>query len=38
LLNRDMAVKLQSEMTDNKTLFTDMMDENETEVLIFRIT
>lgn len=38
LLNRDIAEKLQSVMTSNETMFTDMMDANATDVLIFRIT
>lgn len=38
LLNRNIATKLQSIMTSNKTMFTDMMDNNATDVLIFRIT
>lgn len=37
LINRDIANTLQSVMTTNKTIFTDMMNENSTDVLIFRI-
>lgn len=39
ILDRKLAMKLQEEvMTSNETFFTDLMDENNTEVLIFRIT
>lgn len=37
LINRNIADKLQSVMTTNKTMFTDMMNENSTDVLVFRI-
>lgn len=37
LLNREKAQELQKYMDTNNTLFTDMMDENNTDVLIFRI-
>lgn len=37
ILDRHMAEQLQSIMVVNKTMFTDMMDEHNTECLIFRI-
>ena len=37
LLSRDDAVKLQEVMTSNKTIFTDMMDEEHIDALLFRI-
>ncbi len=37
LLSRKDAVKLQEVMTDNKTIFTDMMDEEHIDALLFRI-
>ena len=37
IMDRRIAEQLQSIMTDNKTMFTDMMDKYETECLIFRI-
>lgn len=37
IMDRHIAEQLQSIMVDNKTLFTDMMDEYNTECLIFRI-
>ena len=37
IMDRHIAEQLQSIMADNKTLFTDMMDEYNTECLIFRI-
>ena len=38
IMNRETAEALQSVMTKNKTLFTDMMDECGTECLIFKVT
>jgi hypothetical protein len=38
LLTRRMAEKLQVVMEINETLFTDMMDENHVDLLIFTIT
>ena len=38
LLSRKSAIKLQEHMTVNKTIFTDWMNENHTDTLIFRIT
>lgn len=38
LLGRELAVKLQGYMNTNKTMFTDLMDENHTDTLVFRIT
>ena len=38
LLGRELAVKLQEYMNTNKTMFTDLMDENHTDTLVFRIT
>lgn len=38
LLSRKTAELLQEYMEVNKTLFTDMMNENYTDVLVFRIT
>lgn len=38
LLGRELAIKIQEYMTNNKTLFTDLMDENYTDTLVFRIT
>lgn len=38
LLSRELAIKLQEHMTVNETMFTDLMDENHTDTLIFRIT
>jgi len=38
LLSRELAIKLQEHMTVNKTMFTDLMDENHTDTLVFRIT
>ena len=38
LLNREIAKKLQEVMPSNETLFTDLMDENYTDTLVFRIT
>lgn len=37
LLSRKDAVKLQEVMTSNKTIFTDMMDEEHIDALLFRI-
>lgn len=37
LLSRKDAVKLQEIMTYNKTIFTDMMDEEHIDALLFRI-
>ena len=37
LLSRNDAVKLQEVMTSNKTIFTDMMDEEHIDALLFRI-
>ena len=37
LMNRKMAKEFQSIMTVNKTFFTDLMDENNTDALIYRI-
>lgn len=37
ILDRDTAKNLQKHMTDNKTLFTDLMDEKEIECLIYKI-
>lgn len=37
LLSRNDAIKLQEVMTDNKTIFTDMMDEEHIDALLFRI-
>ena len=37
LLSRSTAIKLQQHMYTNKTMFTDMMDENHTDTLVFRI-
>ena len=37
IMDRHIAEQLQSVMISNKTLFTDMMDEYNTECLIFRI-
>lgn len=38
LIGRKLAVEIQKYMTTNKTLFTDLMDENHTDTLVFRIT
>lgn len=38
LLSRALAVKLQAHMDTNETLFIDLMDENHTDTLVFRIT
>ena len=38
LLSREIAIKLQDKMNVNKTLFTDLMDQNHTDTLVFRIT
>lgn len=38
LLDRKLAIKIQDCMTTNETLFTDLMDENHTDTLAFRIT
>lgn len=38
LLSRNRAIELQKHMDVNKTIFTDMMDENHTDTLVFRIT
>lgn len=38
LLGRKLAVEIQKYMKTNKTLFTDLMDENHTDTLVFRIT
>jgi hypothetical protein len=38
LLSRSDANKLQAAMDTNNTLFTDMMDENKIDLLIFKIT
>ena len=37
IMDRDVAKYLQGYMTTNHTLFTDLMDEYDTECLIFRI-
>ena len=37
LLSRKDAVKLQEVMTSNKTIFTDMMDKEHIDALLFRI-
>ncbi len=38
LIGRKLAIKVQEYMKVNKTLFTDLMDENHTDTLVFRIT
>ena len=38
LISRELATEIQKYMSDNNTLFTDLMDENHTDTLIFRIT
>ena len=38
LIGRKLAIKIQENMTINETLFTDLMDENHTDTLVFRIT
>lgn len=38
LLGRDLAIRIQEYMDTNKTMFTDLMDENHTDTLVFRIT
>lgn len=38
LLSRKLAIEIQKYMKINKTLFTDLMDENYTDTLIFRIS
>lgn len=38
LLSRELAIKIQEYMKTNETLFTDLMDENHTDTLVFRIT
>lgn len=38
LLSRELAIKLQEYMDTNKTMFTDLMNENHTDTLVFRIT
>ena len=38
IIDRNDAVKLQNMMNYNKTLFTDLMDNNATDSLIIRIT
>lgn len=38
IMDRNMALEYQKVMTENKTLFTDLMDENNTDCLIYRIT
>lgn len=37
LLSRNDAIKLQELMTSNKTIFTDMMDKEHIDALLFRI-
>ena len=37
IMDRELANRLQKHMVVNKTLFTDLMDEYDTECLIFRI-
>ena len=38
IMNREMAIEYQKQMTINQTIFTDMMDEYSTDCLIYRIT
>lgn len=38
IMNREMAIAYQEQMESNQTLFTDLMDENNTDCLIYRIT
>ena len=38
IMNREMAIAYQEQMEFNQTIFTDMMDENNTDCLIYRIT
>lgn len=38
IMDRQMAKVFQSIMDCNKTIFTDLMDENNTDSLIYRIT
>ena len=38
LLGRELAIEIQKYMKTNETLFTDLMDENHTDTLVFRIT
>lgn len=38
LLGRKLAIQIQEYMKTNETLFTDIMDENHTDTLVFRIT
>lgn len=37
LLSRETAIKVQKHMETNKNLFTDLMDRNHTDTLVFRI-
>lgn len=38
LISRELAIELQKYMECNNTIFTDMMDANHTNTLVFRIT
>ena len=38
IMDREMALSYQKTMTTNQTFFTDLMDENGTDCLIYRIT
>ena len=38
IINRHEAIKLQNMMSHNKSIFTDLMDDNCTDSLIIRIT
>jgi len=38
LIGRKLAVQIQKYMTVNETIFTNLMDENNTDTLVFRIT
>jgi len=38
IMNRDMAIEYQKQMTVNKNIFTAMMDKYSTDCLIYRIT
>ena len=37
IMDRNMAMEYQKEMNFNQTLFTDMMDEHNTNCLVYRI-
>lgn len=37
LLNRRIATEVQKYMESNNTLFTDLMDKNNTDILVFKV-